>query len=60
MKKIAQFFIGVKGEMKKVKFPNKKEMTTYSIATLAFILIFAVFFSMTDFVLAFFNSWMVK
>lgn len=60
MKKIAQFFIGVKSEMKKVKFPTKKEMTTYSLATLAFILVFAVFFSITDFVLAFFNSWMVK
>ncbi len=60
MKKIAQFFMGVKSEMKKVKFPNKKEMTTYSLATLAFILVFAIFFSITDFVLAFFNTWMVK
>ena len=60
MKKIARFFMGVKGEMKKVKFPTKKEMVTYSVATLTFILIFAIFFSVTDFVLAFFNSWMVK
>lgn len=60
MKKIAQFLMGVKSEMKKVKFPTKKEMMTYSAATLTFILVFAVFFSATDFVLAFFNSWMVK
>ncbi|MDD3341185.1 MAG: preprotein translocase subunit SecE [Bacilli bacterium] len=60
MKKIARFFMGVKGEMKKVKFPTKKEMVTYSVATLTFIAIFALFFSVTDVVLAFFNSWMVK
>lgn len=44
MKKIAQFFFGVKKEMSKVRFPNKKEMITYSIATIAFITIFALFF----------------
>ncbi len=60
MKKLARFFMGVKGEMKKVKWPTKKEMTTYSVATIGFILIFALFFSITDVVLAFFNSWMVK
>ena len=52
MKKLARFFISVKGELKKVRWPNKKEMITYSGATLAFILVFAVFFSLTDFILA--------
>ena len=47
-KKIVLFFIGVKNEMKKVKWSNKKEMITYSAATLAFIFIFAAFFSLTD------------
>ena len=37
MKKIAQFFFGVKKEMTKVRFPNKKEMLTYSLATISFI-----------------------
>lgn len=60
MKKIVSFFYGVKKEMQKVKWPTKKEMITYSTATLTFILVFALFFSVTDFVLAFFNSWMVK
>ncbi len=60
MKKIISFFYGVKKEMKKVKWPTRKEMITYSTATLTFILVFALFFSATDFVLAFFNSWMVK
>ena len=52
MKKLARFFISVKGELKKVRWPNKKEMITYSSATLAFILVFALFFSLTDFILA--------
>lgn len=49
MKKIAKFLVGVKKEMKKVRWPNKKEMLTYSIATVTFILIFGIFFSVLDF-----------
>ena len=60
MKKIVIFFHGIKNEMKKVKWPTKKELTTYFGATVTFIAIFALFFSLTDFVLAFLNSWMVK
>lgn len=52
MKKIAQFLIGVKKEMKKVRWPNKKEMITYSIATISFILIFGLFFTGLDLVLS--------
>lgn len=51
MKKIAQFFSGVKKEMAKVRWPNKKEMITYSIATISFIAIFTLFFIGTDAVL---------
>lgn len=51
MKKLARFFISVKGEMKKVRWPNKKEMITYSTATISFIIVFALFFSLTDFIL---------
>ena len=51
MKKLARFFISIKGEMKKVRWPNKKEMITYSAATISFILVFAIFFSLTDIIL---------
>ena len=44
MKKIAKFFVGVKKEMAKVRWPNKKEMITYSIATISFVLIFGIFY----------------
>ena len=52
MKKIARFFVGVKQEMKKVRWPNKKEMMTYSVATIAFILIFGLFFAGLDFMIS--------
>ena len=52
MKKLVRFFMSIKGEMKKVRWPNKKEMVTYSLATISFIIVFALFFSLTDFVLA--------
>ena len=52
MKKIGKFFMSVKREMKKVPFPNKKEMVTYSTATIAYVIFFGLFFSLTDFILA--------
>ena len=48
MKKIARFFISVKEEMKKVKWPTKKEMVTYSAATLTFIIVLALYFTGID------------
>ena len=48
MKKIAKFFNNVKKEMKKVRWPNKKEMITYSIATISIMIIFGLFFTGID------------
>ena len=52
MKKLARFFIGVKKEMAKVHWPNKQEMITYSVATISFIIFFAIFFTGTDLIIA--------
>ncbi len=52
MKKIARFLVGVKGELKKVRWLSKKEMIKYSTATIAFIIIFSVFFGGLDLILA--------
>ncbi|MEG2311125.1 MAG: preprotein translocase subunit SecE [Bacilli bacterium] len=46
------FFTGVKKEMKKVRWPIKKEMIKYSIATLIFIIFFALFFTLGDLIIA--------
>lgn len=52
MKTIVRFFVGVKKEMKKVRWPNKKEMITYSTATIVFILVFGFFFAGLDFIIS--------
>ncbi|MGE5455720.1 MAG: preprotein translocase subunit SecE [Ignavibacteriales bacterium] len=52
MKKILKFFIGVKKELAKVRWPSKKEMIKYSVATISFIIIFGLFYALTDFILA--------
>ena len=52
MEKVRKFLFGVRKEMTKVRWPNKKEMVTYSIATICFVLFFALFFTLTDFALA--------
>lgn len=59
MKKIIRFLVGVKTEMTKVRWPKKKEMITYSLATISFILIFGIFFGGLDLLLAGLKS-MVK
>lgn len=46
------FFIGVKKEMGKVRWPLKKEMIKYSIATISFIIFFALFFTLGDLIIA--------
>ena len=39
------YFEGVKNELSKVKWPTKKEVLKYTIATLVFIIILVVFFN---------------
>ena len=51
------FWSEVKAEMKKVKWPTKKEMVKYSITTLIFILLFAGFFYLIDVLFALLKGW---
>ncbi|MDD4035946.1 MAG: preprotein translocase subunit SecE [Bacilli bacterium] len=44
MKKIMQFFLGVKKEMKRVRWPNKEHMFKYSVATIVSVIFFSSFF----------------
>ena len=48
MKKLARFLVSVKKELKNVRWPNKKELITYSIATISFVIFFGLFFTLTD------------
>ena len=42
------FFKSLRSEFKKVRWPNKKEMIKYSIATIVFVLFFGVFFYLIE------------
>lgn len=46
------FFKGVKSELKKVKWPEKKEVVKYTIATVIFIVIFILLFALLNLVLS--------
>ena len=50
--KIANFFRGVKTEGKRIKWPTKKDMLKYSVATIIFIVFCAAFFYVIDVILA--------
>lgn len=54
--RIKNWFKGVVSEFKKVRWPSKKEMIKYSIATIVFILFFAVFFYIIELVIYFINQ----
>lgn len=47
------FFKGIKSELKKVKWPEKKEVVKYTIATIAFVLLFVLLFAALDLALSF-------
>ena len=52
MKTLARFLVGVKKEMAKVKWPEKKDLIKYSIATVCVVLVFSVFFGLLDVILS--------
>ena len=53
MKSLARFFVGVKKEMKKVRWLNKKEMVKYSVAVLSIMIFFGLYFFASDFIIGF-------
>ena len=56
MKKIKKFLSEVKKELGKVKWPSRKDMVKYSIATICFVIFFAGFFYLIDLAVAFIKS----
>ena len=47
------YFVGVKSEMSKVKWPNKQEVIKYTIATLIFIIVLIIFFVLLSLLMSF-------
>ena len=56
MKKIKNFLSEVKKELGKVKWPSRKDMVKYSIATICFVIFFAGFFYLIDLAVAFIRT----
>lgn len=56
-KGIAKFFSEVRGELSKVKWPSKKNMVKYSIATISFVIFFGVFFYVIEAIMALVKAW---
>jgi len=56
MKKVKKFLSEVRKELSKVKWPNRKDMVKYSIATISFVIFFAAFFYLIDLGVAFIKS----
>ena len=53
-KKEKKKFLGtLRGEIKEVRWPKKKEMFKYSLAVLICIVVFALFFILSDVIIAF-------
>lgn len=50
------FFKSIKSEFKKVRWPNRKEMVKYSIATIVFVLFFGIFFYLIEVLMYFLNK----
>lgn len=47
-RRTGQFFSDVASEMKKVRWPNRKELTTYTIVVLITVTLLALFFYVID------------
>ena len=52
MKAIARFFVSVKKEMKKVRWPKRKEMVKFSIATIVIVVFLMAYFTLSDVVIS--------
>ena len=49
-------FKQIQKEMKKVHFPSRKDMVKYSIATIVFVVFFAIYFYAIELIMAFIKS----
>lgn len=54
---VFQFFKEVRKEMSKVKWPSRKDMVKYSVATISFVIFFAIFFYVIEIIMALLKAW---
>lgn len=56
MKKIVDYFKGVKKEVSRIKWTSKKDLLKYSVASILFVMFFGVFFYVIDLLVAVLRS----
>ena len=56
MKKLVEYFKGIKKEISRIKWTNKKDLLKYSVSTVVFMLFFGVFFYAIDMLVALLRS----
>ena len=56
MKKIIDYFKGVKKEISRIKWTSKKDLLKYSVASILFVIFFGVFFYAIDMMVALLRS----
>ncbi|QQZ09534.1 preprotein translocase subunit SecE [Heyndrickxia vini] len=57
---IAKFFRNIASEMRKVSWPKKKELTSYTITVVSTVVILAVFFMVVDLGISSLIKWILK
>lgn len=56
MKKIVEYFKGVKKEVSRIRWTSKKDLLKYSTATVVFMVFFSLFFYAIDMLVALLRS----
>mgnify|MGYP001947307619 FL=1 len=56
-KKVSQFFVNVANEMKKVRWPTKKELVKYTITVIVTVTFVTLFFVVVDFGISSLLKW---
>lgn len=56
MSKIGDYFSGVKKEVSRIKWTNKKDLLKFSVSTISFMVFFGVFFYVIDILVALLRS----
>ena len=56
MSKISDYFKGVRKEISRIRWTNKKDLIKYSVATIVFMIFFGVFFYAIDLLVALLRS----
>ena len=56
MKKLVDYFKGVKKEVSRIKWTSKKDLLKYSVASIIFVMFFGVFFYVIDLLVALLRS----